>query len=153
MKLVLQRVRRASVSVDGDVVGETGEGLCILIGVAPTDTERDVRALAQKAVNLRVFDDADGKMNKSLLEIGGGVLAVSQFTLYADCGKGRRPSYAGAASPEHARSLYELFLNILADMKIKTGSGIFGARMVVEIVNDGPVTIILDSSELSEGRL
>ncbi|MDR3355178.1 MAG: D-tyrosyl-tRNA(Tyr) deacylase [Synergistaceae bacterium] len=148
MRLVLQRVKSASVSAGGSVTGSVGVGLCILIGVTHTDTERDVTALAQKTVNLRIFDDECGKMNKSLLEIGGGVLAVSQFTLYADCARGRRPSYIGAASPEHAKDMYELFIRALEKMKITVGAGIFGAKMVVDIANDGPVTIILDSADL-----
>ena len=152
MRLVLQRVKSASVSVDGNATGAVGVGLCILVGVTHADTERDVAALAQKTVNLRIFDDAGGKMNRSLLEIGGGALVVSQFTLYADCGRGRRPYYAGAASPEHAKDMYELFIGALEKMKITVGAGVFGARMTVDIVNDGPVTIILDSEGLSKGK-
>jgi D-tyrosyl-tRNA(Tyr) deacylase len=152
MKLVLQRVKSASVSVDGVVTGAAGEGLCVFVGIAPQDTEREVAAMADKAVNLRIFDDAGGRMNRSLIDVGGGVLAVSQFTLYADCRRGRRPSYTDAAAPERAEELYELFIKVLKDMKITVGAGVFGAKMTVDIVNDGPVTIILDSAELPGGR-
>ncbi|MDR1884853.1 MAG: D-tyrosyl-tRNA(Tyr) deacylase [Synergistaceae bacterium] len=145
MRLVIQRVSAASVKVDGSVTGSVGSGLCILLGVAPGDTERDAAALAEKAANLRIFDDEGGVMNRSLLDVGGGALVVSQFTLYADCRRGRRPSYAGAAPPDMANALYERFIQILTDMGIVVGRGVFGARMTVEIINDGPVTIILDS--------
>ncbi|MDR3331387.1 MAG: D-tyrosyl-tRNA(Tyr) deacylase [Synergistaceae bacterium] len=149
MRLVLQRVSRASVSVGGTVIGEIGAGLCILIGVSQSDSEADASLLAEKVVNLRIFEDDRGKMNKSLLDVGGEVLAVSQFTLYADCGKGRRPSFLGAALPEPANVLYRFFVDRLGSMGIAVRTGEFGAFMSVEIINDGPVTIILDSCDFN----
>ena len=145
MKIVAQRVSRASVTTEGKVVGEIGTGLCILVGVAPADTEREVSWMAEKIAGLRIFGDDAGKMNRSLVEIGGSALAVSQFTLYADCRKGRRPSFTGAAGPELGEALYEWFVQKLRDMGIVVETGVFGAEMTVEIVNEGPVTIVLDS--------
>lgn len=148
MRAVVQRVSRAEVRVDGRVVGRIGRGLLVLVGIATGDTREKGKALAEKIVNLRIFDDEQGKMNRSLLEAGGAVLCVSQFTLYGDCRKGRRPSYDQAASPEAARSLYEAFLESLRSFGVTVEAGQFQAMMEVELVNDGPVTLLLDSERL-----
>lgn len=145
VKAVLQRVSRASVTVDGAVVGQIGRGLLVLLGVEQGDTESDAQQLADKTVQLRVFDDADGKMNLALGDVGGAVLVVSQFTLLGDCRKGRRPSFIQAAPPEVAERLYEHFIAAIGVQKISVQSGRFRAMMDVELVNDGPVTLILDS--------
>ena len=148
MRAVVQRVRRAEVRVDGEVVGRIGLGFVVLLGVGKADTEAAGEALADKIANLRVFDDAEGKMNRSLLEAGGQTLCVSQFTLYGDCRKGRRPSYDQAAAPDQALPLYESFVNSLRARGIPTETGRFRAIMDVELVNDGPVTLLLDSDRL-----
>lgn len=148
MRAVVQRVSRAEVRVDGRVVGRIGRGLLVLVGIATGDTREKGKALAEKIVNLRIFDDEQGKMNRSLLETRGAVLCVSQFTLYGDCRKGRRPSYDQAASPEAARSLYEAFLESLRSFGVTVEAGQFQAMMEVELVNDGPVTLLLDSERL-----
>ncbi len=148
MRAVVQRVARAEVRVDGRVVGRIGPGLVALVGVAKGDTEETGKALAEKLLNLRIFDDDEGRMNRSLLETGGGVLCVSQFTLLGDCRKGRRPSYDRAASPQEAQSLYEAFLESLRAPGVRVESGRFRAMMEVELVNDGPVTLLLDSEKL-----
>ena len=148
MRAVLQRVLRANVTVSGETTGEIGKGLLILLGVGTEDVEADATYLVDKIVNLRIFDDASGKMNRSLVDIGGELLVVSQFTLYADVRKGRRPSYIGAASPAEANRLYEFFVEQCARHISKVATGKFQAMMDVELVNDGPVTIILDTSEL-----
>ncbi len=145
MRAVLQRVRRAQVSVGGEVVGQIGHGWLVLLAVAPPDTAADVEWLADKVVQLRAFPDAAGKMNLSVQDVGGGVLVVSQFTLYGDCRKGRRPSFTGAAPPEQARSLYEAFLTALRARGVPVASGRFAADMDIELVNYGPVTFILDT--------
>lgn len=146
MRVVLQRVSHASVTVDGSVVGEVEHGLLLLVGIAPTDTEADARWLANKCAGLRIFADANGKMNRSVVDTGGGILAVSQFTLYGDCRKGRRPSFVGAARPEHAEPLYERFCTLLGDAGCgPIAKGRFGADMKVDLRNDGPVTLVLDS--------
>jgi len=145
MRAVLQRVTRARVLVNGEVVGEIGPGLLVLLGVSRTDTCEQARWLADKVCALRVFEDANGKMNRDLAEAGGGVLVVSQFTLYGDCKKGRRPSFIDAAAPEDAIPLYEAFVNAVKALGIPTATGRFGAMMQVELVNDGPVTLIVDS--------
>ena len=149
MKIVAQRVSRASVTVDGIITGEIGEGLCILVGVAGGDTKADAERLADKIVNLRIFNDENGKMNISLADIGGELLVISQFTLCADCRKGRRPSFTGAASPDIGSEIYEHFAKYLANMGLNVKTGIFGADMKVEIINNGPVTIIIDSGDLA----
>jgi len=141
----LQRVTSARVVVDGRVVGEIGPGLLVLLGVATGDTPADAARLADKIIDLRIFDDAAGKMNRSLAEAGGSMLVVSQFTLLADCRKGRRPSYAAAAAPEMAETLYEAFVAHARGRNIKTSTGIFRAQMEVNLTNDGPVTIMLNS--------
>ena len=148
MRAVVQRVSRAKVTVDGETTGEIGQGLLILLGVGTDDIEADATYLVDKIVNLRIFDDASGKMNRSLIDIGGGLLVVSQFTLYADVRRGRRPSYIGAASPAEANRLYEFFVEGCARHVSKVATGKFQAMMDVELVNDGPVTIILDTSQL-----
>lgn len=144
MRVVLQRVRRARVVVESQIVGEIGHGLLVLLGVAPTDTAEQARWLAEKIVGLRVFEDDAGKMNRDVTEVGGGVLVVSQFTLYGECAKGRRPSFIGAAAPDLAVPLYEAFVNAVRAQGVPTATGRFGAMMQVELVNDGPVTLILD---------
>ena len=151
MIAVLQRVKRAAVIVEGETVGACGEGLCILLGVAKGDTEEDARALAQKIADLRIFTDENDKMNLSLLTIGGGMLVVSQFTLCADCRKGRRPDFFGAAKPAEAERLYLYFCERIKKEGITSvETGEFGADMQVSLINDGPVTIILDSGELKK---
>jgi D-tyrosyl-tRNA(Tyr) deacylase len=146
MRAVLQRVSRARVSVDGVTTGEIGAGLLVLLGVGINDSEADATFLVDKTINLRIFDD-DGKMNLSILDIGGGLLVVSQFTLYADTRKGRRPSYIGAAAPDEANRLYEYFVAEARKHIDKVETGRFQAMMDVELVNAGPVTIILDSPQ------
>ncbi|RMH62028.1 MAG: D-tyrosyl-tRNA(Tyr) deacylase [Calditrichaeota bacterium] len=145
MKVVLQRVSRASVTVDGQITGHIDEGLMLLVGIAVGDTERDVAYMADKCLNLRVFNDEQGRMNRSLLDTGGAILAVSQFTLLGETRKGRRPSYIQAAPPEQAQTLYNLFVENLRQKGVKVACGVFGAMMQVELVNDGPVTLIIES--------
>lgn len=152
MRVVVQRVSRARVTVDGEEVGAIGRGLVALVGIAPGDTEEDLELMAEKLAHLRVFEDAEGKMNRSLLETGGGILAISQFTLLANCRKGRRPSFAGAAPPERARQLFDEFLIRLRDHIRDVQTGEFQAMMDVELVNTGPVTIVLDTEELRAPR-
>jgi D-tyrosyl-tRNA(Tyr) deacylase len=145
----VQRVREASVTVDGSVVGTIARGLCVLLGVAATDTEVEADRLCQKIVGLRVFDDERGQMNKAVDEVGGALLVVSQFTLHADCRKGRRPSFQNAAPAERAQSLYERFLARARDGAVPVESGRFQAHMALALVGDGPVTIVLDTAEWS----
>ncbi len=145
MKVVVQRVSEAQVTVDSKTVGKIGGGLLLLVGIAKEDTESDVNFVAQKCVNLRLFQDENGKMNRSLLDVGGEVLAVSQFTLLGNTRKGRRPSFIQAAEPEKGQRLYKLFVNKLKSFGIHVECGIFGAMMMVSLVNDGPVTLIVES--------
>lgn len=145
MRAVLQRVSRAKVTVAGEVVGEIGRGLLVLLGVAQGDTHADAQQLADKTVQLRIFDDTDGKMNLSVADVKGSVLVVSQFTLLGDCRKGRRPSFIQAAPPELAEQLYEAFVAAIGVQGIPVQTGRFRAMMDVELVNDGPVTLLLDS--------
>jgi D-tyrosyl-tRNA(Tyr) deacylase len=145
MRAVLQRVSRARVSVDGETTGEIGSGILVLLGVGNDDKESDAMFLVEKTINLRIFDDESGKMNLSLLDTSGGLLVVSQFTLYADTRKGRRPSYIGAAPTEEANRLYEFFVAEARKQITNVQTGRFQAMMDVELVNDGPVTIILES--------
>jgi len=152
MKAVVTRVSSASVTIDGAVNGSIGRGFLILLGVGPDDTPKHGRKLAEKILGLRVFEDENGKMNLGLADIGGSVLVVSQFTLYGDCRKGRRPSFVGAAPPEIAIPLYEQFLADCEELGFPPQHGEFGADMKVESLNDGPVTLILDSNELMESR-
>jgi D-tyrosyl-tRNA(Tyr) deacylase len=144
MRAVCQRVSEARVGVSGEVVGEIGAGLCVLLGVAREDGEGEAARLAAKIARLRVFADEDGRFDRSVLDIGGAALVVSQFTLLADTAKGNRPSFSAAAAPEEAEALYERFCDELRALGVPVEQGIFGARMEVELVNDGPVTIILD---------
>jgi D-tyrosyl-tRNA(Tyr) deacylase len=146
MRAVVQRVTRARVTVDGAVVGEIGAGLLVLLGVAPSDTAKDAHWLADKIVGLRIFRDDDDKMNRSVAAVKGGVLVVSQFTLYGDCRKGRRPSFIGAAPPELAEQLYETFVEEIKALGVPTATGRFGAMMQVELTNDGPVTLIVETA-------
>ena len=150
MRAVLTRVKSASVTIDGEVVGKIGQGFLILLGVGPEDNAQKCRYLAEKALGLRVFEDENGKMNLSLADVGGSVLVVSQFTLYGNCRKGRRPSFVEAANPELGNRLYERFLQDCADLGFAPQHGRFGADMQVESVNDGPVTLILDTDTLMD---
>jgi D-aminoacyl-tRNA deacylase len=145
MRVVVQRSKRASVTVDGEVIGQISKGLVLLVGVTHTDMEADAIYLADKIANLRIFEDENEKMNLSLLDVAGEILSVSQFTLYGDCRKGRRPNFMDAAKPEYANQLYETFNSLLRDKGIHTETGQFGAMMDVELINDGPVTLILES--------
>ncbi|HIS60177.1 MAG TPA: D-tyrosyl-tRNA(Tyr) deacylase [Candidatus Faecousia faecipullorum] len=150
MRAVLTRVSSASVSIRGNVVGKIGKGFLILLGVGPEDTEKECRYLAEKALGLRIFTDEQDKMNLGLEAVKGEVLVVSQFTLYGNCRKGRRPSFTGAAGPELGNALYEKFLSICEELGYPPQHGEFGADMQVESVNDGPVTLILDTDELMD---
>ncbi len=150
MRAVLTRVKSASVKIDGEVVGSIGKGFLILLGVGPEDTKSHCRYLAEKALGLRVFEDENGKMNLGLGDVDGQVLVVSQFTLYGNCRKGRRPSFTEAAGPELGNALYEQFLEDCADLGYVPQHGVFGADMQVESVNDGPVTLILDTDQLMD---
>src|SRR5262245_32769939 len=145
MRAVVQRVSRARVVIDGEVVGQIGRGLLVLLGIAKTDTHAEAQWLAEKIISLRIFNDADGKMNLGLEDVNGEMLIVSQFTLYGDCSKGRRPSFIDAAGPEIAVPLYEAFINAATALGIRVATGRFGAMMQVELVNDGPVTIVAES--------
>jgi D-aminoacyl-tRNA deacylase len=145
MRAVVQRVSESSVAVGPEVVGHIGRGLLVLLGVAKTDTEKESDYLAEKIVNLRIFEDEGGRLNRSLIEVGGEMLVVSQFTLLADCRKGRRPSFTAAAEPELAARLYEHFVRQTAKLGIPVQTGRFQALMAVSLVNDGPVTLIIDS--------
>ena len=145
MRAVVQRVKRASVTIDGEVAGEIGVGLMVLLGVTYSDKEEQANWLAEKIVGLRIFADDEGKMNRDVTEAGGAVLVVSQFTLYGDCKKGRRPSFVDAAAPPIAIPLYEAFVNGIKRLGVPVATGRFGADMQVELVNDGPVTLLVDS--------
>lgn len=145
MRALIQRVSNASVAVDDKVIGKIEQGLVILLGITHEDTEADVKYLSDKCVNLRIFCDEDDKMNRSLLDIKGEALIISQFTLYGDTRKGRRPGFSKAARPDHALALYEKFVQTVKDCKIKVATGEFGAKMLVDIKNDGPVTLMLES--------
>ena len=148
MRAVLTRVKSASVTVDGSVIGQIGQGLLILLGVTHEDTEAQAVKLADKLMGLRIFEDENGKMNRSLEDVGGQVLVVSQFTLYGNCKKGRRPEFLAAARPEIAIPLYEKFIALCRDKGFSVETGEFGAEMLVESVNDGPVTLIVDTDQL-----
>ncbi|GIW44572.1 MAG: D-aminoacyl-tRNA deacylase [Candidatus Binatia bacterium] len=145
MRAVIQRVSRACVRVEGQVAGAIGPGLLILLGVAASDTEADAAWICEKSLQLRIFPNESGKFDRSVLDLGGEVLVVSQFTLLADLAKGRRPSFSLAAPPEKARSLYDYFIRLVRASGVGCASGVFGAHMEVELVNDGPVTIVMDS--------
>ena len=148
MRAVLTRVKSASVTVDGSVIGQIGQGFLILLGVTHEDTEAQAVKLADKLMGLRIFEDENGKMNRSLEDVGGQVLVVSQFTLYGHCKKGRRPEFLAAARPEIAIPLYEKFIALCRDKGFSVETGEFGAEMLVESVNDGPVTLIVDTDQL-----
>jgi len=145
MRVILQRSKKSKVTVEGEITGKIDKGLVLLVGVTHDDTEEDADYLAEKISGLRIFEDEEGKMNLSIKDVGGDILSVSQFTLYADTRKGRRPSFVYAAKPTHAQKLYEYFNEQLEKKGLKVETGIFGAMMEVSILNDGPVTIILDS--------
>jgi len=145
MRAVVQRVKQSSVKAGNEIVGQIGRGLLVLLGVAKDDTANDADYLVNKIINLRIFEDQDGKMNRSLLETGGELLAVSQFTLLADCRKGRRPSFVGAAEPKKATDLYEKFVDLVREKGVKVQTGRFRAMMEVALINDGPVTVIIES--------
>jgi D-tyrosyl-tRNA(Tyr) deacylase len=147
MRAVVQRVSRAKVTVNGWTAGEIGRGLLVLLGVGQTDTEADAAYLSEKVVGLRIFEDEDGKMNRSVRDVGGSVLVVSQFTLYGDVRRGKRPSFDEAAPPEAARRLYELFVQKIQATGLRCETGRFQEMMQVELVNEGPVTILLDSGK------
>ena len=147
MRAVVQRVSQASVKVEGEEVGRIGQGILVLLGVGHDDEPKDAVYLAEKAVNLRIFADEQGKMNHSLLDVAGGLLAVSQFTLWGDCRKGRRPSFVAAAEPEKAEALYDAFIQRAGSLGVTVASGRFQEMMQVSIINDGPVTILLDSKK------
>ena len=148
MRAVLTRVKSASVVIDGKVNGKIGQGFLILLGVGPEDTEKECRYLAEKALSLRIFEDENGKMNRGLEDVNGQVLVVSQFTLYGNCRKGRRPSFTDAAGPELGTAMYEKFLQICTELGYPPQHGRFGADMKVESINDGPVTLIMDTDQL-----
>ena len=152
MKAVLQRVKKSAVKVDGETVGECSAGLMILLGVAVGDTEADADALAAKILKLRIFEDENGRMNKSIMDIGGEALVVSQFTLLANYKSGNRPDYLASEKPERANALYEYFSSLLRASLSHVGNGVFGADMEVTIINDGPVTIVMDSADLVKSR-
>jgi len=144
MRVILQRVNRGSVTVDGQTIAEIGRGLVVLLGIGPEDGEEQINYLVKKIANLRIFEDEQGKINRSVLDVGGAVIVVSQFTLYADTRKGRRPSFTDAAPPDIANPLVDRFAEKLADLGVPTQTGDFGAHMQVSLINDGPVTIILE---------
>ena len=150
MRAVLTRVKSASVTIDGEVVGKIGKGFLILLGVGPNDTEAQCKYLCDTALGLRIFEDENGKMNLGLDQVGGEVMVVSQFTLYGNCRKGRRPSFTDAAGPELGNALYERFLQLCQEAGYPPQHGRFGADMKVESVNDGPVTLLLDTDQLME---
>lgn len=144
MKIVIQRVARASVSIEGDIKGQIEQGLVLLVGIGPDDGEEDLAYAARKIINMRIFADDEGKMNRSVQDVGGAILSISQFTLFADTKKGNRPAFIGAASPDRANTLYQQ-LNQLLAQAVPVQTGVFGADMQIDLVNDGPVTIVLDT--------
>lgn len=148
MRAVVQRVDHASVTVDGQVTGACKKGLMVLFGVGPEDEDKDLQYIVDKVTGLRIFEDEAGKMNLSVKDVGGEILAVSQFTLYGDCRKGKRPSFDKAAKPDIANAYYERFVEALRAQGLNVGTGVFGAHMLVDLVNNGPVTILLDSKKL-----
>ena len=146
MKVVIQRSKQASVTVDGDVAGAINKGYVLLVGITHTDTAEDIAYCAKKVAELRLWEDEEGKMNRSILEAGGDILSVSQFTLYAETKKGRRPSFTTAARPEQAKPMWDAFNEALREFGLRVETGIFGAMMDVALINDGPVTILVDSA-------
>lgn len=147
MRVVVQRVLHASCAVDGQLIGKCGPGLCLFVGIGQDDTEQILEKMAAKILRLRIFSDENGKINRSLLDAGGSILSISQFTLYADCRKGNRPGFTDAAAPDLAKAYYERFNAILA-LQAPVQTGEFGADMKIDLCNDGPITIVLDSKEL-----
>lgn len=147
MRSVIQRVRRASVTIDNVIHGSISHGMVVLLGIRSDDTTKNLQWLVEKIINLRIFDDLQGKMNKSLADIEGEMLIISQFTLYGDCRKGRRPGFSAAAPPEIAEPLYQKFIEEVQNRRIRVATGVFQAAMQVELVNDGPVTLLLDSEK------
>ncbi len=147
MKAVIQRVSKGTVTVNNEIVGKVDKGFVVFLGVGHEDTEEDAAYLAKKIANMRIFEDDQGKMNLSLNQVNGGVLIISQFTLYGDTRKGNRPSFVNAAAPEHANKLYEYCIKLIKEFGIPTESGVFQAEMLVEIHNDGPVTLVIDSNK------
>ena len=145
MKVVIQRSKQASVTVNGNVTGAIDKGYVLLVGITHTDTAEDIAYCAKKVAELRLWEDEEGKMNRSILEVGGDILSVSQFTLYGETKKGRRPSFTGAARPEQAKPMWDAFNDALREFGLRVETGIFGAMMDVALINDGPVTIIIDS--------
>lgn len=152
MRIVYQRVRRAAVTADGEPAGAIEQGALLLLGVGENDTEEDADLLAQKIAVLRVFEDENGRMNRSLADINGACLVVSNFTLYGDCRRGRRPDFTSAGAPGRAKELYEYFASRLSALDVPTACGVFGAEMTIDMVADGPVTLILDSEQLKAPR-
>lgn len=152
MRAVVIRVSRADITINGEKGGNIGKGLLILLGISGNDTEKECKYLAERCVGLRIFEDENGKMNKSLADIGGEIMLVSNFTLYADCSHGKRPSFINAARPEVAIPLYENFKEVLKDTGVKLVTGKFGADMKIDHVNDGPVTIIMDTDEMQRSK-
>lgn len=148
MKVVMQRVKNASVTIEGNMYSEISEGLLLLVGIEDSDTDEIIEKMAKKCVELRIFEDENGKINLGLQDIHGSILSISQFTLYADCKKGRRPSFTKAGKPEFSSMMYDKFNELLRSYDVEVKTGIFGADMKVALLNDGPVTIILDSKEL-----
>lgn len=148
MRGVVQRVLEAHVKVDGQIVGQIELGLVVLLGVAEGDTAADLKYLVEKTIHLRIFEDDDGKMNRSVLDVGGSILAISQFTLLGDCRKGRRPSFISAAKPEEANTMYQAYVRQIREQGVTVETGIFQADMKVHLINDGPVTLVLDSSKI-----
>ncbi|MEW4562391.1 D-aminoacyl-tRNA deacylase [Bremerella sp. JC770] len=148
MRGVVQRVLEAHVKVDGQIVGQIEQGLVVLLGVAEGDTATDLKYLVEKTIHLRIFEDDEGKMNRSVIDVGGSILAISQFTLLGDCRKGRRPSFISAAKPEEANAMYESYVQQIREQGVKVETGIFQADMKVHLINDGPVTLVLDSSKI-----
>lgn len=147
MRAILQRVLNASVKVDGKTIGEIEKGLLVFLGVGEGDTEKDLKYIADKCIGLRIFSDEEDKMNLSLTDVGGQMLVISQFTLYGDCRKGRRPSFTSSMEPVKAKEMYESFIKYVEETGIKAAHGEFGADMKVELINDGPVTLMLDSTK------
>lgn len=148
MRVVLQRVKHASVTIDGEIHGKIEQGLLLLVGIEDADDDETLKKMAKKCIELRIFEDAEGKMNLGLKDVKGNILSISQFTLYADCKKGRRPSFTRAGKPAFATMMYDRFNQYLRSYDIIVEEGVFGADMKVELLNDGPVTILLDSKEL-----
>ena len=148
MRAVVQRVSRAAVEVDGDVVGEIGRGSLVLLGVGHDDTEQEAQKLLRKLLGLRIMEDGEGKTNLALADVAGELLVVSQFTLFANCRRGRRPSFTDAAAPEQAEALYERFVSLARAESVRVETGSFGAKMEVSLVNDGPFTVVLDTDDL-----